>query len=164
MPKPLIWLDEAWTAESAPPPAPRAVVTPDLADQAAALVTDWRNSSGAHVTPSQSGVLRAMVAAALADAQVAGCAPTADTETTPDDAARLAAQHWGEQQESMHNIAARLADFMAGYRTAAPSADTETLRRVRRLIEDHEIRDTENGALFADRLDDVLRAALDGGR
>lgn len=54
------------------PPPPRPVVTMELLDDAAALVTDWRNSSGAHLTPSQSGVLRAMVAGALADARAAG--------------------------------------------------------------------------------------------
>jgi len=49
------------------------------------------------------------------------------------------------------------------YEPARPSADTEKLfERVRRLIVDHGIRDDANGELFADRLDDVLRAALDG--
>lgn len=69
---------------------------------------------------------------------------------------------WEEIDQYDHDEYRRLAvAAVAAYRAAQDGgAEEAVFERVRRLVVDHGIRDDENGELFADRLDDVPRAAL----
>lgn len=48
-------------------PGRRPVVTPELMNDAAALVAEWQRDLDVTLTPVQQSTLRAMIAAALAD-------------------------------------------------------------------------------------------------
>ena len=90
--------------------------------------------------------------------------PTADEELAAHEL--MASQFRTMQQEKEHGWreAERWQDRAEAAEAALasrPSADTELRARVLRLVLSHGIADTRNGELFADRLDDLLRAALD---